>query len=109
MPRWRRSGELLRFAPPVVGERTYSETVEHILGPPGQQRLTPSALWYAHDISWRPFVAELGPADGPEGAKRLEELAGSHGFDLDVVLDEASRARRAADRAWTSRHGADRP
>lgn len=87
----------------MVGERTYSETVQHILGPPGEQRLTPSALWYAHEISWRPFADELGPADGPQGTEHLEGLARRHGFDLDVVLDEASRARRAANRVWTER------
>ena len=75
---------------------TYEATVRHILGAPGERRLPPLAIWYAHEIAWRPMIPTQGPADGPQAIPCLERWAREHDVELAEVLAQAAAARPQA-------------
>ena len=92
MRRRRAKVELPTRSRPAPCPETYEVTVRHILGAPGERRLPPLAVWYAHEIAWRPMLDTQGPADGPQALPCLERWANEHGMELADVLAQAAAA-----------------
>ena len=75
-------------------DKTYDSTALQLLGPAGARRLTPLAVWFAHDIAWRPLMERHGPVDGEVAVDYVQHLALRHGLSLEQVMAEGRHARQ---------------
>lgn len=92
----RRSSAKPRRSKPRRIDKAYDSTALQLLGPAGAQRLTPLAVWFAHDIAWRPLMDRHGPVDGEIAVDYVKHLATRHGLSFEQVMAEGRQARQVS-------------